>query len=713
VTEIFQALDKDAAIARRKKKLVLSASAISTFVDGCKRKWWFAKVAKLPSPHTPGHFTFGTVFHSVLERWLLADDRGYDENGEPVNLYPDGWHLKTEWDGRLREEITTGVSEQEQELIRVLVDKAIEGGVIARLPGRQIEHEFWMDLIDGVEIMGFIDEHTDDRVIDHKTIGNIRYRKGVKTLAKNLQLLVYAKVLLEDRRRRGMADPKVIWVQWNQFTKGKRSSAVEARSIDVGITPARIDEFWTEVIEPAAAEMLALRSEGDVQQVPKNLSECRAYGGCDFTPICAGVCSMAHYRKTTLKAVKNRLQSDRGEPVSEREENNPMPKQSFAEAMKARKAVMEAAKGGGAKPAPAPTPEPTPDPGPTTEQTQAAHAAEPDTAPSEAPKSLPAADYIANGEQSAPWAASACRPCDNNSQAVPEGRVFVRGVRSNGTPCPICQTKAKPQGLPMPSWFNIEGDETHISWLVKDEYLDRVPEALHGGNIELIAAAPEATASTKTDTEPVDEDPWKSLVESAEATLRDAGMADVTPGALVNSLVLQVGPGSVKLHGDQILARTSRFADAEDGLQVVIEQTAAGTIEQPATVSEHPPLNDGLDPEPEKAKGKKKKTGAGRPKASFTLCRGCIPIRGMRRTTLLADLLQEWGQNLAEARGEDSYWNLNAFQRRDFLREAAAELAAEIKGRIVLAHGRLGPDEQALYDALAPYASTEITAAAG
>ena len=75
---------------RQSKKLTVSASQIDTF-RLCPRKWWLGKIRKLPGNAGAQHFIFGTILAEVCERYLLADDLGYDKSGVPVDLYPPGW----------------------------------------------------------------------------------------------------------------------------------------------------------------------------------------------------------------------------------------------------------------------------------------------------------------------------------------------------------------------------------------------------------------------------------------------------------------------------------------------------------------------------------------------------------------------------------------------------------------------------------------------
>ncbi len=191
---------------RQRRSMIISASQLEAFAD-CPRKWWMEKIRKLPVIQK-GSFSFGTVLHAVAERWLRADDQGYDQNGQPVNLYPVGWEFdggdqlypgdfkklrtfmeKAKWmsaearraiNNRLQGDLVSSpedqaaiaamfeehtldsihtrliktlmdsgdcVSPDEQVIIQKLIESAIENGTLQRLPGRKIEEQFTRKMI--------------------------------------------------------------------------------------------------------------------------------------------------------------------------------------------------------------------------------------------------------------------------------------------------------------------------------------------------------------------------------------------------------------------------------------------------------------------------------------------------------------------------------------------------------------------------------------
>lgn len=266
----------------------------------CKRKWWLEKVRKLDPGGSTHAQAFGTVLHAVCERYLEADDLGRDANGNPVELYPEGWHIARNRYGGVDGEITPA----EQDLIKRLISKSVEEGILERRLGRRIEHSFRVPVLttdDGVKISveGFVDVLYDDVVEDHKTSKSTRYLKTPDTLRKNTQVLIYAYVALAELRKSNKPLPKTITVRHNQFVKDPKRPIV--RKTEVSLTVEEIEEFWEQEVKKTAKDMAKLRASADTwSDVPDPSSlqaACNAYGGCPFRPICSGSMSEAGYEK--------------------------------------------------------------------------------------------------------------------------------------------------------------------------------------------------------------------------------------------------------------------------------------------------------------------------------------------------------------------------------------------------------------------------------
>ena len=117
------------------ERITVSPTQLSA-ADSCLRKWWFTWGKKLPGIEKD-YFTFGTVLHGVIERFMSADELGRDRaTGNPIDLYPPGWDSTPKRGGGVNT-----VSIMEADLIRRMMDKAISTGIIVRDPNALIEFE--------------------------------------------------------------------------------------------------------------------------------------------------------------------------------------------------------------------------------------------------------------------------------------------------------------------------------------------------------------------------------------------------------------------------------------------------------------------------------------------------------------------------------------------------------------------------------------------
>jgi hypothetical protein len=90
----------------------------------------------------------------------------------------------------------------------------------------------------------------------------------------------------------------------------------------------------------------------------------------------------------------------------------------------------------------------------------------------------------------------------------------------------------------------------------------------------------------------------------------------------------------------------------------------------------------------------------GRPKLGLVLRLGCSVVKGPQRKMLtIQDVLAMVGSQLAEAKGAENYYLLNAFERRDLI-AANVEGIAEELGSVVVVGSACCPDTRALYSAL-------------
>jgi hypothetical protein len=500
---------------RARRHIVTSASQFETFTM-CPRKWWFDKVRRLKTP-TKGSFTFGTVLHACIERWMLADDNGRDESGEPVDIYPEGWQFDD--DGER-------ITKDEESIVRRLIDKALENGVLQRLPDRTVEHEFRRPILESsngtnVEIMGFVDVLYPDRIEDHKSTKSMRWAKSEKSLRTNLQLLVYAK---EALIRAGDNPPDRVLLRHNYFCKDPKDLRV--RSVEVLVTRQEIEDHWQTILEKAE-RMTQIRDSAehwDDIPDPENPSQaCNAYGGCPFLSICSRKESVKEYEDRLDFAAK--LSQNVALTSSVVQTNGGSSMSTFREKLAAKKNKLgpTAAAAAVAEPASATEPEVV-----EVEPEVAKISPKHDTAP--------------------PWANPECPACGG------------RGFNSKGQPCRICDAKAKGAGRPTSSEYEIYvDDEGNLCWKLPGADIDQTEGSAPApsGGTEVKAEARSNLSSPEPDDLPRP-DP---VVARANAQIAE----DISQAGILESLKAKK-PGRPK-----------------KGFLLAVNCTPTGTIGQPGS----------------------------------------------------------------------------------------------------------------------------------
>jgi len=299
---------------RKRTALILSASQINT-KRRCLRAWWFEKVKRLPTPVISGG-VFGSVLHAVCERYLLADDLGRDFQGSPVDLYPKGWEIS--WDKYSKKE-EGRLSPTEQDTVKKLIAKAIEQGVLERLPQRQVEKQFNFvinkpEIPSGgnctVSIVGFIDVLMPGEIQDHKTSKDKRYFLSKASLKVNCQMLIYAYYEIKRIKEQGGSVPKTIKLRHNQYCKDPKRPSI--RKTEVEVKTVDVLAHWKQV-EADAEEMVILRDSTeefhDIPDPEDPQKACRAYGGCPFLTICFGRESPEVYEERMTKYLNHDTQT--------------------------------------------------------------------------------------------------------------------------------------------------------------------------------------------------------------------------------------------------------------------------------------------------------------------------------------------------------------------------------------------------------------------
>ena len=275
-----------------------SVSAIID-ADDCKRRWWFAKVVKLPQPQRTATI-FGDVFHAVLERYFKADDRGLDNNGQIVNLYPDGWQTMQSRFGKDKTPYT--ISDAESALTKTLINEAIIKGILVREPDRITEKAIstiiYKKGFAKVVLKGFIDLDAPKSITDHKTAKSTTYILSLDKLKKSIQMMGYAYAKYVDGHKGSL------WLTHNNFIKDFDRPQVIQRSVEV--SEIEVFDFFNNSILPLVKRMMELYLKypktlihkwRDIPGADNPNKSCNYHYGkpCPFIGICSGMCDIDSY----------------------------------------------------------------------------------------------------------------------------------------------------------------------------------------------------------------------------------------------------------------------------------------------------------------------------------------------------------------------------------------------------------------------------------
>jgi hypothetical protein len=253
--------------------------------EECPSKWGFERLFDLKEPGHSYGMTFGTVLHSVLERYLSADDHGRDPlTLQPVDLYPPGW----QWD------LDSGrrIQRDHDGLIKRLVNQAVQKGVLVREPGREVEREFWHMIQapdpktqeGGILVRGFKDLEAPGKVGDHKSTKTFKYAKSPAKLQSDLQMGVYGWEHVHTGR--GQFPIQVEHYQYDWIDEKVKTTAAS-------LTQAQAQAAFDRMLK-TAREMQALYLVKSPFQLPAardgagaGPAACSAYGGCGYVSICS------------------------------------------------------------------------------------------------------------------------------------------------------------------------------------------------------------------------------------------------------------------------------------------------------------------------------------------------------------------------------------------------------------------------------------------
>lgn len=627
----------------------LSASQLETANEGeqgCLRKWAFQYKLRLPT-YKKDHFGFGTCLHGVCERFLIG----------AKDLYPDGWDIDPDTKRR--------ISPADASLIKVLIEKGISSGILERRPGGVVEAWGTMQVGES-SIVNKIDYRVPDqhRIEDHKTAKNRNHiKKTGKSLAKNLQMLVYAGFHLYESRKRGQLDPRIITIAHNQYIKDVRDAA-EVRAggppepqvsrVEAELTPRQIDDYWDEVILPLIAKVEHANTLDNPFDLPMpGKKSCEAFGGCPFTTLCANTEDVL-----TFVARINNMNGTIPDP------NKPM-----SDAMQKFLAGRTAA---------------VPPASTTVSVNPPAAAAAPAVAATAAP---------AQARLTPPWLSDKCTLCKTRPNP---------GFSNDGSPCRICVGASK-HDISQYEW-RAEPDGKLIWWK-------------KGTTAPVAAVAPAVAAATPTKVHYTIDSLRADL---AKCTTSDAVIAliDTATEALGDgSPELQVFMGMVEKTLEKLETPPAPAAGVPVAAPGMVVSAPAPVVEtKSATVDPNPtvgplPTNPPAEEAPKRrgrppgSKGAPKEAAPDAPAPAttggFVLMIGCAPIQGRAFAGLKTRFAEDVLSDLP------GYWDGEAFARRDQVSKAAAGIAEALVGCCIVQNVP-DPDTNVLIRALVPYASVVI-----
>lgn len=650
----------------------LSASQISTYEE-CNRFWWLQRILRLQEPPAQ-HFTFGTVLHQCLERWLSADKHGrvpspfngrvdgkHDEGPlagqtmlQPVDIFPENWEHAIERDGSLGKKVTPN----EARLIKKLVNTAIEKGIIQRRETTQVERKVDIELIPGAMLTGYVDEfhatgpYGMPEVRDHKSFskGSIRYlkkdgptdahgnitpitsserpeagpeKRSPNCIADDQQVLTYAVVTSKLDDYEGP-----VRVRHNQFPKFPKRDISTAAAV---VSQERLDEHWS-YLQDVAERMLRTAKVKRWEDVdgPEDSGKCSRWYGkpCPMSGVCG--------RTETPEAHQVRVQRLIEQDARAERPNLPLPEPRKTKAQRRKnreknpmgsifdRAKQQKSGGGTAKSDAKPKSKAKGKKSDAMAEAKAKAQVNSGSAPAEQPAN-------ANG---APWANPTCPACKG------------RGINAKGAACPICDNTAKRSKRPTSQSYILDfDDEDQAIVVARDEHIEALEEA--GMPLQWIEAdgASEAPAPQ--------EDPEPAPEPAPEP--EEAQTEDESP--------------------EEPAAEESVPEAPQDAVSTPVETAKPKTGRK-------------------KAASKKANTG-GRPKTGLTLLLTGNILHGSkgRPTMFISQVLDRFGKELAEDMGATSYWNLDTWKRRERLAEKRDYIVGELARTIVIVPSVLGNDD--------------------
>lgn len=743
-------------LKKPKDELWISASQIETFDGQCERKWWFEKIAGLPTKKKP-YFAFGTCLHECIERWIrstangrVPDEGDWDREiseeflggqrevtwtsgpfrgqtvGKQTELFPPGFETVTEDDGT-----SMTLTPNEARQVKKLVVEAIEKGIITKGENVHVEKGFLLPIIEGVKIIGYLDflELADLPTIkDHKSFGksSIRYLKQPGPKRENGTLIPIAKPYQDGD---GTSPNAVGHVQqnltyaWafceiegykgpvllahNQFPKFEFDRGV--RSVEALVSQKRIEAHGKSLQEIARRMVKVSKiKRWEDTPPPKKVTACSDYGGCDFQEICGRRINPALYSQRT--EAYNAEQAGAPRPNFPTERKTPRGQKNMAKEVFKRK---KSGEGDSESPAPSSMPK--------TGAFQRKKGGD-EEAKTDKPKKSTAFNGGTKASESsvkngAPWANSACPACKG------------LGINSKGAACPICDKTAEKRGVPTSIMYEIEvTDEGYVA-TARDEHAEAIGEmdAPHKWEYEKGETAAKADAKpskfgkAKKAAEPEEEEEEQEADEEEEPPAKSSKFQRSKLGKAKAAETEEEQDREADEDGEdeepakgksKFQRRAAAAQEPEEDEEQEADEDAA---DDDGEAQEEAPVRRGRG-RPPGSKNKStlareaEESQGGRPRAGITLCMGCAVLAGPKRPVMLAQtLLETLGTEMASDMGADSFYTLDQRKRQDRLKQAGKEIADSLGRTVVVFPGGTNDfDLVALFNCLAPHAELVV-----
>ena len=245
-----------------------SASQVKTWRD-CRRKWWYEKIAGLPTP-TSAAMAFGTKVHAQLEDYVNGKIKLAQMMPEAVELLqyvPDAKTHKLVTEAHLTIPKGNGWAVNVTGKIDLLAQPAATPQLI--------------------------------NVIDYKTTKNFAYVPTVEELRTDPQCLIYTAMVFHFEPAAEIVDFSLAYTlkTFNRETQSRVVSTVSGRD----------NEIYWDYLRDLRADLYYMKADAaheTPEDVEPNFESCGNYGGCPFQSRCPG-CPASNPKGTDIMSLFN------------------------------------------------------------------------------------------------------------------------------------------------------------------------------------------------------------------------------------------------------------------------------------------------------------------------------------------------------------------------------------------------------------------------